>query len=294
MSTVSRLYCNVIHSQQTRLLRCRTSTLYSTYTRNQLSKYSFSAKQTKAAKVTDQNIKINKQTNKKRTKFLLTSFLALNILGISWIAFKPQNTEQNKQKNVLQNKNTQNVNIGQGEWTMIDHDNNKVNNTSFLGKYQIVYFGFTYCPDVCPRELSKIANALRLLEKRGFEIGKDIIPIFVSVDPKRDTPENIKKYVVEYHPKIRGLVGSSQETKKIAKAYKAYYSARNDVNTNEDYYVDHSSITYIMSPNGEWLGHISTIDDDVAMAEKICVMIKENGGDLPSVGLRQKIATLFA
>ncbi len=63
---------------------------------------------------------------------------------------------------------------------------------------------------------------------------------------------------------------------------------------DDDYYVDHSSITYIMSPSGEWLGHISTIDDDVAMADKICEMVKESGGQLPYVGLRQKVASLFA
>merc|ERR1719245_2651410 len=111
-----------------------------------------------------------------------------------------------------------------GAWEMIDHKGNRVSHIDYLGKYLLIYFGFTFCPDVCPRELTKMANAMRLLEERGFKIGEDMLPVFVSVDPKRDTPELIKKYIRQFHPEIYGLTGSPQQVAQFAKVYKAYFS----------------------------------------------------------------------
>merc|ERR1719361_2225259 len=95
-----------------------------------------------------------------------------------------------------------------GDWEMLDMHGSTVTNKDFLGKYMLIYFGFTYCPDVCPRELKKLSGALDILKERG--VREHVVPLFVSVDPARDGPEQVRQYVSQFHPEILGLTGSLQ------------------------------------------------------------------------------------
>ena len=113
------------------------------------------------------------------------------------------------------------------------------------------------------------------MEDRGY--GDELIPIFVSVDPKRDTPALIRKFIRQFHPKIIGLTGSPQQVAKFARAYKAYYSTPGPGDNPDDYIVDHVTMMYVMGRQGEYLGHISTLENADEMADKVAKMFKDVG-----------------
>lgn len=140
------------------------------------------------------------------------------------------------------------VKIG-GPFTLTDHHGNTVTDKDFRGKYMAVFFGYTYCPDVCPTNLSTIASALDMLPP---EKAKQIVPIFISVDTHRDTPEVLADYVPLFHEQIVGLTGTPEQIKDVARLYKAYY-AKSEIKDADNYLIDHSAITYLMGPDGNYL-----------------------------------------
>lgn len=115
---------------------------------------------------------------------------------------------------------------------------------SLQGEFALLYFGFTMCPDICPDELLKMADAVGHVEKAG----KSLQPVFISIDPERDTVARVKEYVAEFHPKLIGLTGSVQACKDAAKQYRVYYHKTSD--DPKDYLVDHSIIMYLVDPKG--------------------------------------------
>ncbi len=140
-----------------------------------------------------------------------------------------------------------------GPFELVDGDGRTVTPADFAGKYMVLYFGFTYCPDVCPTELIAIADALDLLtpEQRAR-----IQPIFVTVDPERDTPAVVKDYASNFHPQMIGLTGSPEQIREAAKAYRVYY-AKQEADENGNYQMAHSSFIYVMGPDGRFLRHFS-------------------------------------
>eukprot|EP00123_Amoebidium_parasiticum_P016196 comp23325_c2_seq1/m.38410 comp23325_c2_seq1/g.38410 ORF comp23325_c2_seq1/g.38410 comp23325_c2_seq1/m.38410 type:complete len:307 (-) comp23325_c2_seq1:328-1248(-) len=136
-----------------------------------------------------------------------------------------------------------------GPFTLTDHNGRKVSDTDFQGKWMLVYFGFTFCPDVCPDELNKMADVLDRLEKA--KVADKVQPLFISIDPKRDTVEVINKYVKDFHPRLLGLTGPREDLEKLAKAYRVHISEGPPMSDNPmDYIVDHSIIIYLMDPQG--------------------------------------------
>lgn len=130
-----------------------------------------------------------------------------------------------------------------GPFNLINHEGKNVTDKDFLGKWTVLYFGFTHCPDICPDELQKLAAAVdKIKEKSGIEI----VPVFISVDPERDTVEQVSEYVKEFHPKLIGLTGDPEEVRKVARAYRVYYMKTTE--EGSDYLVDHSIVMYLMSP----------------------------------------------
>jgi protein SCO1/2 len=124
----------------------------------------------------------------------------------------------------------------------------------------LVYFGYTHCPDVCPSGLQVISAAL---DKLGPGAAR-IAPLFVTLDPERDTPQVMGEYVKSFHPGIIGLTGTPDETAAVAKAYRVYFKKVADENTPGNYSVDHSSFMYLMNGRGEYVKHFShsaNIDD---------------------------------
>lgn len=169
-----------------------------------------------------------------------------------------------KERERLAPKSIGTAQIG-GEWELTDMHGKRRKSAEFLGKYTLVYFGFTYCPDICPNELTKITKLINMIEKK-FGKGK-VNVLFLSIDPERDSPAQLKEYLKsnEFHPDILGLSGTAEETKAFSKAYRVYFSKSPAADSNsQDYLVDHSTVLYLMDPKGEYVkffGRISEAED---------------------------------
>jgi cytochrome oxidase Cu insertion factor (SCO1/SenC/PrrC family) len=135
-----------------------------------------------------------------------------------------------------------------GPFTLIDHTGRTRKDSDFRGKLMIVYFGYTFCPDVCPADLMAITQALDELGPGA----DDIQPIFITVDPERDN-KVLAEYVRAFHKSLIGLTGSPEEIRKVANAYKAFY-AKVPPARDGDYAIDHTGVIYLMGRSGEYLG----------------------------------------
>ncbi|KAJ3321904.1 Cu-binding protein [Boothiomyces sp. JEL0866] len=158
-----------------------------------------------------------------------------------------------------------------GPFSLVDHTGKPVTDLDFRGKYMLIYFGYTFCPDICPEELDKMADIVNGLEKKKQITEDTVVPIFVSCDPKRDSVESIADYVKEFHPKFIGLTGTFKQIKTMAKAYRLYFSAppRAVDDDDADYLVDHSIFFYLMGPNGEYIAHYGRNDTAEQVRDKI-------------------------
>ena len=141
-----------------------------------------------------------------------------------------------------------------GAFELTDHTGKNVTNKDYLGKFTLVYFGFTYCPDICPTELQHIAGALDIIgEKRR----KQLTPLFVTIDPERDTRELMASYVENFHPDIVGLVGTTEQINKMGKTYRVYFKKVVDKDSPDGYTMDHSALVFLMDKKGNYVRHFS-------------------------------------
>jgi cytochrome oxidase Cu insertion factor (SCO1/SenC/PrrC family) len=134
-----------------------------------------------------------------------------------------------------------------GPFQLTDQTGKSVTDADFRGRYMLIYFGYTFCPDVCPTELQTVAQAMERLGDKG----KNIVPVFITVDPARDTVAAMKDYVAAFHPRMVGLTGSAKQVQAVAKEYKVY--SRKAPGTKEgakEYLVDHTSLLYLVGPEG--------------------------------------------
>lgn len=138
-----------------------------------------------------------------------------------------------------------------GPFTLVDQNGSTVRETDFAGKYRIVYFGYTFCPDVCPIDVQNIAAGLKKFEAKDPARGRNIVPIFVTVDPDRDTPAVLRQFVGAFHPRLVGLTGSPEAIASAARAYAVYYRKQPQPAGATGYLVDHARTAYLMSPEGK-------------------------------------------
>jgi protein SCO1/2 len=136
-----------------------------------------------------------------------------------------------------------------GPFALVDQNSARRTDVDFRGKLMLVYFGFTYCPDVCPTDLLQMALAVDQLGQAG----EMVQPIFITVDPERDTPEHLKEYVSLFHPRFVGLSGDVHAIGGAARAYRVYHK-KVESDERPDYTVDHSAFIYLMGRDGEYLG----------------------------------------
>ena len=136
-----------------------------------------------------------------------------------------------------------------GPFELIDHTGKKRTDAEFRGKLLLVYFGYTYCPDVCPTDLLQISLAVDKLGAAGL----DAQPLFISIDPERDTISVLAQYVGNFHPRLIGLTGTPDQIRTVADSYKAYY-ARYTPPDGGAYLIDHTGFIYLMGRSGEYLG----------------------------------------
>ncbi len=152
-----------------------------------------------------------------------------------------------------------------GPFSLVDQTGKRVTDEDYRGKYMLVFFGYTSCPDICPAGLQVMTAALKKLGHRG----DDIVPIFITVDPEQDTPKKLAAYVENFSPRLIGLTGSPSDIAAVAKAYRVFYQKAPDQNDPTHYSIDHSSIFYLMGKDGTLLTPIADTNDVDQFAQTI-------------------------
>ncbi len=163
------------------------------------------------------------------------------------------------------------VQIG-GPYELVDQNGRTVRSSDFQGKFQLIYFGYAYCPDVCPTELAAMAEAVDAL---GTEADR-VQPLFITVDPERDTPDFLAGYVPHFHPRLIGLTGTPEQIAAVAKAFRVYY-AKVESDRQTDYLMDHTSFIYLMGPDGNFLTMFRYGMQPAAMADAIAAFVDKAG-----------------
>ena len=181
------------------------------------------------------------------TAGLLVTVLLLGTAGILWLT------------------GSSNRETPGGPFTLESGSGQTVTNRDFRGKYMLVYFGYTYCPDVCPTTLNAVTEALDKLGPRAAKL----VPVFITVDPQRDTPAAMKRYTAAFSPALVGLTGTADEIARVAKEYRVYYAKHITGAGPNDYSMDHSSTIYLMGPDGEFIALISAESSPQEMADEI-------------------------
>jgi len=144
-----------------------------------------------------------------------------------------------------------------GPYTLTDQNGHRVSDADFRGRWVLLYFGYTFCPDVCPTTLAKISAALRKLGPQADRF----VPVFITVDPQRDTPPVLKTYLAAFGPQFVGLTGKPSDIAKVAHSYRVYYAKHPLAGGN--YAMDHSSVIYLIDPHGTF---VKAYDDDASPA----------------------------
>jgi len=157
------------------------------------------------------------------------------------------------------------ISIG-GPFTLVDQTGKTVTDRTYDGSFRLIYFGYTFCPDACPTELQVMAQALETMGPDGAKVQ----PIFVTIDPARDTEAQMAKYVPLFDKRLAGLTGSAEQIAAVAKAYKVYYSKAPPTGSDPSAYgMNHSSFVYLMDPAGKFLTVFSSDTDADKMAADI-------------------------
>jgi protein SCO1/2 len=153
-----------------------------------------------------------------------------------------------------------------GPFTLTDQNGKTVRDTDFAGKYRLVYFGYSFCPDICPVDLQKLMRGLAQFEKTDPARGSKIAPLFITVDPARDTAEALKPFVTRYHPRLLGLTGTAEQIAAVAKAYVVTYN-KVDGSAPDRYLMAHSQLAFLMDPAGKPLA-LLPLDDPSTDADE--------------------------
>lgn len=154
-----------------------------------------------------------------------------------------------------------------GPFTLTDQSGKKVTEKDFAGKAMLIFFGYTNCPDICPSGLQVISAALDKLGDRA----KNLVPIFITVDPARDTPQKLAEYLKSFSPRLVGLTGTEAEVASVAKAYRLFYQKVDDEKSKDSYTFDHAAIFYLMGPDGSFIApivHTTDVDKLVEALDK--------------------------
>eukprot|EP01117_Protostelium_nocturnum_P006811 TRINITY_DN2447_c0_g1_i1.p1 TRINITY_DN2447_c0_g1~~TRINITY_DN2447_c0_g1_i1.p1 ORF type:complete len:306 (-),score=110.04 TRINITY_DN2447_c0_g1_i1:49-966(-) len=220
------------------------------------------------------------ETNEKTTTRVPVGWqgalIVLGLAGVVAFIFKQKSDEKQKAWRQKQIASAGKPSLG-GPFTLVDQDGRPITNNQFEGKFMLIYFGFTNCPDICPTELTKLSKALDILDQKGLL--QHVQPIFVTVDPMRDSVEKVREYVRDFHPKLLGLTGTPDQIQDMCREYRVYMSKANEKlgeKDEDDYLVDHSIIFYLMDPRGEFDSHYGAAANELQMAEKIGDIVKKH------------------
>ena len=153
-----------------------------------------------------------------------------------------------------------------GPFTLTDQNGKTVSDSDFAGKYRLVYFGYSFCPDICPVDIQKLMLGLSQFEKADPARGAKIVPMFVTIDPARDTPAALKPFVSRYHPRLLGLTGTPEQVAAVAKAYVVSYH-KVEGSAPDRYLMAHTQLAFLMDPAGKPLA-LLPLDDPSTDADE--------------------------
>lgn len=161
-----------------------------------------------------------------------------------------------------------------GPFALVDRKGAARTDEDYKGQYLLIYFGFSFCPDICPQEMEKQTRAIELLDA---EFGPVCTPVFITVDPARDTPAQVDEYLEEFHPRLVGLTGTPEQIKQVSRAYRVYFNEDIRTRTSEqDYLIDHSIIHYFMGKDGKFLEFFGKNMTAQEMKDKMKTIIMED------------------
>ena len=207
---------------------------------------------------------------KRTSTFVLIAIMlvALSMIAATAVVAWRQISDAETAETADKTRFTAAVKIG-GPFTLKSHRGNRVTDATYRGRFLFVYFGYGYCPDICPTEL---ANMATILDHMGATSEK-VQALFVTVDPARDTPKFLAEYVAQFHPKMVGLTGTDQQIADIAKKYRVFYRKAEEAGASE-YLMDHSNFFYLMGPDGKFLSMFRGGTDPAAIAGTIAKYVK--------------------
>ena len=160
-----------------------------------------------------------------------------------------------------------------GPFTLTNQDGQRVSSDQFDGQYRLVYFGYTYCPDICPVDLQQIGLAMKQLEESDPEVAKRVQPIFITTDPERDTPAVMKEYVAAFHPRLIGLTGTPEEIAAVSKSF-GVYALKQENEGSSEYLVNHSRLAMLFGPKGDPIALLPHEDGANAIAAELKKWVK--------------------
>ncbi|KAM9328647.1 protein SCO2 homolog, mitochondrial [Pholidichthys leucotaenia] len=208
---------------------------------------------------------------KLQTRLLVTLLFGGGVLSLWWYLHLEKQQKLRHQR-VEQLKK---VALGQGTFSLMDHNGRRRTKQDFLGSWVLLYFGFTHCPDICPDELDKLGAIVAALDK-DTSLPR-VQPLFITVDPERDDVPAMARYVKDFHPRLIGLTGTAEEVKQAGQDYRVYASP-GPKDEDGDYIVDHTILIYLISPDGLFLDYYNRMKSQEQITESVRNHIKNYVG----------------
>lgn len=159
-----------------------------------------------------------------------------------------------------------------GPFTLTDKAGREVHWSDFAGKYRIVYFGYTFCPDACPMDVQQLMQGFARFAKAEPALAADVQPIFITIDPARDTPARVGEFAAAFSPRLLGLTGTAPHVAEAAKAFAAYYAKGKE--TTGGYLMDHSRVAYLMDRDGKPIAMLPVDKGADAVAAELAKWVK--------------------
>lgn len=170
------------------------------------------------------------------------------------------------------NETTSNVtgrHIG-GTFDLVDHDGHEVNERTYSGKYAVIFFGFTHCKMVCPRALHRLST---VLDRLG-PLAERLQPLYITVDPERDTPEVMKDFLSSDYPRFTGLTGTPAQIDRAKKSFRVFATTVSDPDDPHNYQMPHSAFTYVLGPDGAYLTHFTDAVDEDELVTRLSSILR--------------------
>ncbi|KAI3366315.1 hypothetical protein L3Q82_000445 [Scortum barcoo] len=200
---------------------------------------------------------------KLRTRLAVTLLFGGGLLSV-WAFVHSEKQQQLRRRQRLEQ--LRQVALGQGTFSLLDHHGRRRTKEDFLGRWVLLYFGFTHCPDICPDELDKLSAVVSALDRDASL--PQVQPLFITVDPERDDVPALARYVKDFHPRLIGLTGTPEEVKHAGRDYRVYASP-GPKDEDGDYIVDHTILIYLISPDGLFLDYYNRMKNQEQITESI-------------------------